>query len=114
VEVDVSITPQQHQRGLMQQKNPRPMVFLFPQAEKRAFWMKDTEVPLMICFAKGDGVFQVSRGEPFNEEQIVSLGESDMVIEIPEGKVFPKEGESVKLILSMETLERYIDTVLNQ
>ena len=113
IEVDVAISPEQHQRGLMNQINPRPMVFLFPSSEKRAFWMKDTPVSLMICFANRDNIFQVSRGEAFDEGQIISHGRSDMVIEIPEGQYFPREGQSVKLVLSMETLETYLDIIIS-
>ncbi|MCS6913308.1 MAG: DUF192 domain-containing protein [Myxococcales bacterium] len=53
VEVEVARTPEEHARGLMFRRElpeGRGMLFLFPRAEVRRFWMKNTLIPLDILF----------------------------------------------------------------
>lgn len=109
--VNVAISPQQQQQGLMHQEDPMPMVFLFQDLDKRAFWMHCTPTPLLICFASFDKIFQVSIGKPFSKKQIISNGRADMVVEIPLGTYIPQENESCRLIMNMETLSEYLEAM---
>lgn len=46
-----------------------------PQAEL-SFWMKDTTIPLLICFINEDGkIISVHKGEPMSEEMITESSE---------------------------------------
>lgn len=54
----IANTPDSRERGLM--KNTQlcancGMLFIFPQAKKHSFWMKDTPLPLSIAFIAADG-----------------------------------------------------------
>jgi len=51
--VEVAETPEQHSRGLMfrsKLEEGRGMIFIFPDAEYRGFWMKNTFIPLSIGY----------------------------------------------------------------
>lgn len=57
--VEVAATPQSracglsHRLGLAENYG---MLFVYPQAEPRTFWMKDTHIPLSIAFVDASGV----------------------------------------------------------
>ena len=51
--VEVAATPAQQEHGLMDRASMLPdhgMLFVFPDAEPRTFWMKNTLIPLDILF----------------------------------------------------------------
>ena len=51
--VELADTPSQHAQGLMFRKkldDGRGMIFVFPNAEIRSFWMKNTFIPLSVGF----------------------------------------------------------------
>lgn len=54
----IANTPQSRERGLMEQTQLCTncgMLFVFPNAAKHAFWMKNTPLPLSIAFIAADG-----------------------------------------------------------
>ncbi len=52
-EVEMAVTPEQHQHGLMFTKGlprGRGMIFLYDPPQEAAFWMKNTLIPLDLLF----------------------------------------------------------------
>lgn len=58
IDAQVAVTPEQRQTGLMFRKDMPPhegMIFVFEQASKQCFWMKNTLIPLSAAFIADDG-----------------------------------------------------------
>ena len=58
LDVQVAATPEQRQTGLMFRKDMpqhEGMIFVFEQATKQCFWMKNTLIPLSAAFVDDDG-----------------------------------------------------------
>lgn len=67
VEAEVAATPSDRERGLMHRREiPRGtgMLFVFPSAGRRGFWMKDTLVPLTILFIRDRRVVEIRDMQP--------------------------------------------------
>lgn len=65
------------------------MLFVYPEAGPRAFWMKYTRIPLDILFLDGEGrVLNVAEAEPCTSspcKRYVSAGRARYVLEINRG-----------------------------
>lgn len=76
------------------------MVFVFEDVAPRAFWMKDTYIPLDIIFLDGDDkVLSIGRGEPRSLASVFSGGPAGHVIELNQGtalKLGIKAGDQVR------------------
>jgi uncharacterized membrane protein (UPF0127 family) len=58
IKAEVAQRPQEHMIGLMGRNTMGVndgMLFIFPQATKQCFWMKNTLIPLQIAFLADDG-----------------------------------------------------------
>ncbi|MBI5658661.1 MAG: DUF192 domain-containing protein [Nitrosomonadales bacterium] len=58
VRAEIANTPQSRERGLMQRDRlcgNCGMLFVFDRADRYAFWMKNTPLPLSIAFIAADG-----------------------------------------------------------
>ena len=68
IRLELAVTPEERARGLMFRPALKPdhgMIFLFEQAARWPFWMKDTWIPLDLVFLDGHGtVTQVFRNVP--------------------------------------------------
>jgi uncharacterized protein len=68
VEVEVADDQGERAQGLMGRTELAPdagMIFLFPEATRGAFWMKNTLIPLSIAFYDADGrILQILDMEP--------------------------------------------------
>ena len=63
------------------------MLFVYPEAEPRSFWMKNTPLALDIIFvdAKGEIVNIVKRTSPYSEDFIESTAPAQYVVEVRAG-----------------------------
>lgn len=88
--VEIADTPEEQARGLMfRQDLPRDagMLFLFPAAEERAFWMRNTPLPLDMLFAGPDGRICgiAANAQPFTDDRRWSGCPASAVLEINGG-----------------------------
>ena len=78
---EIARTPQEHQVGMMWRTNMAEMegmIFIFDEPGQRAFWMRNTLVPLDIAYIAPDGtLLEVHAAQPRNETSIPS--DSDRV-----------------------------------
>lgn len=94
--LDVARTDAQREYGLMNRKSlpsHTGMIFVFPQDDNVAFWMKDTLVPLDMVFVGADGTVRlVDANVPtvppsLPDAQIpLERGAAKYVIELPAGE----------------------------
>jgi uncharacterized membrane protein (UPF0127 family) len=87
----IASTPAQRAKGLMFEKSLEPnegMLFIFPAAAPRTFWMKNTPLSLDMIFIGSDRkvIGVVDRTEPFSEQQYSVSGSSQYVVELNAGQ----------------------------
>jgi uncharacterized membrane protein (UPF0127 family) len=59
------------------------MLFIYPDAKPRSFWMKNTYIELAIIFISADGrIAAIKRGEPGSLDHIKSPHNIQTVLEI--------------------------------
>jgi uncharacterized protein len=90
--IEVALTPPQQQQGLMFRRQMAPdagMLFIFPQTQPTAFWMKNTLIPLDMLFIAADGrVADIhERAVPLSEETIPAKVPVKAVLELNGGTV---------------------------
>jgi uncharacterized membrane protein (UPF0127 family) len=90
VAVEVASTGPQREVGLMYRKHlddNAGMIFVFPDAAPRNFWMHNTPIPLDMIFADANGVVTgiVANAEPFSDKLLGVEGNSEYVLEVNGG-----------------------------
>lgn len=90
-QVEIADDEAERQHGLMFRKSLAPdrgMLFDFGDSAPRAFWMKNTLIPLDIIYIAADGtiISIASMATPLNETPIPSHGEAYGVLEIAGGR----------------------------
>lgn len=101
--VEMALTRGEHARGLMNRTmldDSAGMLFVFDGEAQRAFWMKDTLIPLDMLFISKDGTIHHIHpmAKPQDEANISSKGVSKAVLEINGGlsdKLGIKEGDKI-------------------
>jgi len=99
----LAITPEEQERGLMFQKNPQPMSFIYSKPSVNRFWMKNTPCDLDIIFSLEGKITNICRGEAYNTKLLGNWELSDLVVELPAGtceKMGITVGTPVKLLHS--------------
>jgi uncharacterized membrane protein (UPF0127 family) len=81
-----AISDEEQRQGLMFQKNPPIMSFIYPHSQSNRFWMQNTSSALDIVFCNNGKVMQICKGVPYSLSSIGSV-DSDLVIEMPYGTV---------------------------
>jgi uncharacterized protein len=87
--LEVARTPDEQARGLMYRPSmplDHGMIFVFPRAEPRSFWMKNTRIPLDIVYLDAKGrVLNVEAMMPFDLRGVESDGPAMYAIELNQG-----------------------------
>jgi uncharacterized membrane protein (UPF0127 family) len=101
-EVTLSQTPAQHRQGLMHCPALTPgsgMLFTYPDAQRRSFWMKNTRIELAIVYITADcRIAAIERGEPATTTSIPSPEGVQFVLEINYAEASPLAlGDEVRL-----------------
>lgn len=100
-------TPDQQQRGLMHQDDLDGydgMIFRFPDEQERAFWMRNTRIPLSIAFYSAAGTYvSASDMEPCGDSpdcpNYHSRGPAKFALEVIKGRL-PAVGATPGSVLS--------------
>ncbi len=90
VAVEVANTGPQREVGLMYRKHlddDAGMIFVFPDAARRNFWMHNTELPLDMIFADANRVVTgvVANAEPYSDKLLGVDRDSEYVLEVNGG-----------------------------
>ena len=92
VSLDIEIADDEYatQTGLMYRssmKNTQGMLFIFPDTDFRAFYMKNTEIPLDIIFiAEDKTIVSIQKNaQPMNETSLPSEAPAKYVLEVNAG-----------------------------
>jgi uncharacterized membrane protein (UPF0127 family) len=103
--VEKADTPEKREKGLMNRASlpaGHGMLFVYEDDGPRSFWMKNTSIPLDICFLDGDmKVRSVGRGIPHSLKDVTGTGR--YVLEVNHGEA-PEVGETVEC--SAESAEK--------
>ena len=89
-EIEIASSEQKREQGLMYRDSlgqNQGMLFIFPQAEIQAFWMKNTRMPLDIIYIGPDQkiVSIAANAQPYDETSLPSEGPAQYVLEIAGG-----------------------------
>ena len=90
IDVEIASSDSAWARGLMDRRSltlRQGMLFLFPEAEMKSFWMKNTPIPLDIMFVASDSeiVNIAKRTMPLSEAQLHSTAPAQYVVEVRGG-----------------------------
>jgi uncharacterized protein len=111
IEVEVVDTEETRARGLMFRESVSEnegMLFVFEQSEPRAFYMKNTSVPLSIAYIDDRLIIRsIHDMQPFSLETVLSGSPAKYALEVNQG-AFATWGVSVgdRLIFSDELRQR--------
>lgn len=89
ITVEVADSPEERHQGLMHRKSldeDSGMLFVYPAAEPRSFWMENTSLPLSIAFLDETGrVLNVEDMKPFDRSSVPSAGDALYALEMNKG-----------------------------
>ncbi|MCX8522111.1 MAG: DUF192 domain-containing protein [Rhodoferax sp.] len=95
IDAQVALTPDQLQTGLMyrtEMPQNEGMIFVFQNASKQCFWMKNTLIPLTAAFIADDGsIVNLEDMQPLSAEKHCSQQAVRFVLEMNQGW-FAKKG----------------------
>lgn len=114
--VEVADDPESRARGLMHREEmdgDRGMLFVFERSELRAFWMRNTLIPLSIAYIDENlRILEIHDMIPLSETPVPSRFPAQFALELNQGE-FERRGIAVgdRLVPSNELRERISSTV---
>lgn len=86
--VPVASTAAQQERGLSQRDSAGPgLLFTWPAAARRVFWMHDTRMPLTVGFFDAAGrLFDIEDMAPLSDVYHLSPGPASAALELAQGQ----------------------------
>lgn len=89
--VEIADSDAEREQGLMYRTTLAPdagMLFIWNRAAPRAFWMKNTYIPLDILYIGANGriISIAANAQPFDETPIPSRGDAKAVLELAGGR----------------------------
>lgn len=89
LEVEMAATNQSRQRGLMHRhvmEEERGMLFVFEQAERLCFWMRNTYIPLSIAYLDKDAtIIEIFDMQALDERSVCSTAPAQFALEVNQG-----------------------------
>lgn len=89
LEVEIAATNQSRQRGLMHRHvmaEERGMLFVFEQAERLCFWMRNTYIPLSIAYLDKDAtIIEIFDMQALDERSVCSTAPAQFALEVNQG-----------------------------
>ena len=89
VQAEVARTPAERGQGLMYRESlakGKGMLFVFPEAQIRSFWMKNTFIPLDIAYIDAElKVINILAMEPESMDSLPSTRPAMFALEVPLG-----------------------------
>jgi uncharacterized membrane protein (UPF0127 family) len=89
LEVAVADDPAERAQGLMYRERLGPddgMLFVYPDAQERSFWMKNTRIPLTIAYLSPDGsILHLADMTPFSLDPVPSIAPAMYALEMNQG-----------------------------
>jgi uncharacterized membrane protein (UPF0127 family) len=87
--VEIADDAEEQEHGLMERTFMPPdhgMIFVFPNARHRQFWMKNTRIPLDIIYIDETGrIVSIKSMKPLDETHVTSDGPAMYAIELNQG-----------------------------
>ncbi len=87
--VEIADTPEERAEGLMFRSSlpeDRGMLFVFPEPQPLAFWMKNTAIPLSIAYIDRHGtILEIHDMEPYSLESVPSRQPALYALEVNQG-----------------------------
>lgn len=87
--VELARTPEERAKGLMYRDSlpaHRGMLFVYPSAEPRSFWMKNTRIPLSIAYIDATGaIVSLHDLRPLSTESVPSAAPAQYALEVNRG-----------------------------
>jgi uncharacterized membrane protein (UPF0127 family) len=100
--VEVADEPSERERGLMFREALAPdtgMLFVYPDARPRSFWMKNTPLPLTIAYLDASGtIVRIADMQPYTTEEVPSVVPAAYALEMAQGWFLAagvREGDTV-------------------
>ncbi len=90
IAIEVAKNEEEREQGLMyrsQMAADRGMLFVFPNAQPRAFWMKNTKIPLDIIYVdQNKAIVNIHKSAmPYSTQSVPSGRDAMYVVEVNEG-----------------------------